>query len=33
VFAILLGILTLGVLVQAFLGGTFMHGGMNHMNF
>lgn len=32
-FAILLGLLTIGVLVQAFLGGTFMHGGMNHMNF
>ena len=33
IFAVLLGLLTIGVLVQAFLGGTFMHGGMNHMNF
>ncbi|WP_260806987.1 DUF2231 domain-containing protein [Sphingorhabdus sp. SMR4y] len=32
-FAVLLGILTIGVLIQAFLGGTFMHGGINHMNF
>lgn len=32
-FAVMLGLLTIGVLVQAFLGGTFMHGGMNHMNF
>jgi len=32
-FAVLLGLLTIGVLIQAFLGGTFMHGGMNHMNF
>jgi uncharacterized membrane protein len=32
-FGILLGVLTLAVLIQAFLGGTFMHGGMNHMNF
>ena len=32
-FALLLGLLTIGVLVQAFLGGTFMHGGLNHMNF
>ena len=32
-FAILLGLLTIGVLVQGFLGGTFMHGGINHMNF
>jgi uncharacterized membrane protein len=32
-FAVLLGLLTIGVLVQAFLGGTFMHGGINHMNF
>jgi|TARA_R110000772_G_scaffold55938_4_gene127586 uncharacterized membrane protein len=33
IFAGLLGLLTIGVLVQAFLGGTFMHGGLNHMNF
>ncbi|NRD89561.1 hypothetical protein C8024_09055 [Sphingopyxis sp. BSNA05] len=33
IFGILLALLTIGVLVQAFLGGTFMHGGMNHMNF
>lgn len=32
-FAGLLGVLTIGVLLQAFLGGTFMHGGLNHMNF
>lgn len=32
-FAALLGLLTAAVLVQAFLGGTFMHGGLNHMNF
>ena len=32
-FAGLLGLLTIGVLIQAFLGGTFMHGGMNHMDF
>lgn len=32
-FAVLLGLLTIGVLIQAFLGGTFMHGGMNHMYF
>ncbi|ATW05839.1 hypothetical protein CHN51_19160 (plasmid) [Sphingorhabdus sp. YGSMI21] len=33
IFAGLLGLLTIGVLVQAFLGGTFMHGGLSHMNF
>ena len=32
-FAALLGLLTAAVLIQAFLGGTFMHGGLNHMNF
>lgn len=32
-FAALLGLLMIGVLVQAFLGGTFMHGGLRHMNF
>lgn len=32
-FAFLLGLLTISVLAQAFLGGTFMHGGINHMNF
>ncbi len=32
-FALLLGILVIGVLTQAFLGGTFMHGGMHHMDF
>ena len=32
-FAVLLGLLTISVLVQAFLGGTFMHGGISHMNF
>lgn len=33
IFTVLLGLLTIGVLIQAFLGGTFMHGGLNHMNF
>lgn len=32
-FVALLGLLTLAVLVQGFLGGTFMHGGLHHMNF
>lgn len=32
-FAALLGLLTISLLVQAFLGGTFMHGGLSHMNF
>ena len=31
IFAALLGLLALAVLVQGFLGGTFMHGGMRHM--
>lgn len=30
---ILLGVLAAAVAVQAFLGGTFMHGGLSHMNF
>lgn len=33
VFAGLLDLLTIGLLVQAFLGGTIMHGGLKHMNF
>lgn len=32
-FAFLLGVLVIAVVVQAFLGGTFMHGGLRHMNF
>jgi hypothetical protein len=33
VFVALLGALTLAVLIQGFLGGTFMHGGLHHMDF
>ncbi|NBW75769.1 MAG: hypothetical protein EBR34_08215 [Sphingomonadaceae bacterium] len=33
VFAVLLGLLTLAVLIQGFLGGTFMHGGLYHLMF
>ncbi|MEA3262362.1 MAG: DUF2231 domain-containing protein [Pseudomonadota bacterium] len=32
-FVVLLGLLTLAVLIQGFLGGTFMHGGLRHMAF
>lgn len=30
---VLLGLMTLAISVQGFLGGTFMHGGMNHLAF
>ena len=33
VYWILLGLMTVAISVQGFLGGTFMHGGMSHMNF
>lgn len=29
----LLGLMTLAISVQGFLGGTFMHGGLNHLAF
>lgn len=29
----LLGLMTVAIAVQGYLGGTFMHGGMNHMAF
>lgn len=30
---VLLGVLTVAIAIQGFLGGTFMHGGINHMAF
>lgn len=33
VYWALLGMMTLAIAVQGYLGGTFMHGGMNHMAF
>lgn len=30
---VLLGLMTLAISVQGFLGGTFMHGGLNHLAF
>lgn len=33
IFVALLGALTVAVLIQGFLGGTFMHGGLHHMDF
>lgn len=33
IFVALLGLLTLGVVIQGFLGGTFMHGGLYHLAF
>ena len=33
IYWILLGAMTIAIAVQGFLGGTFMHGGMGHMNF
>lgn len=29
----LLGVLTVAIAIQGFLGGTFMHGGIDHMSF
>lgn len=33
VYWALLGLMTLAISVQGFLGGTFMHGGLNHLAF
>ena len=33
IYWILLGAMTIAIAVQGFLGGTFMHGGMGHMDF
>lgn len=33
VYFALLGLMTLAISVQGFLGGTFMHGGLNHLAF
>lgn len=33
VYWIMLGLMTIAIAVQGFLGGTFMHGGMGHMRF
>ena len=30
---VLLGLMTLAISIQGFLGGTFMHGGINHLAF
>jgi uncharacterized membrane protein len=30
---VVLGLMTLAISVQGFLGGTFMHGGINHLAF
>ena len=32
-YLVLLGLMTLAISVQGFLGGTFMHGGLNHLAF
>lgn len=33
VYLILLGLMTLAISVQGFLGGTFVHGGLKHLAF
>lgn len=33
VYWALLGLMTVAIAIQGYLGGTFMHGGMNHMAF
>lgn len=32
-YLVVLGLMTLAISVQGFLGGTFMHGGLNHLAF
>lgn len=33
VYLVLLGLMTLAIAIQGYLGGSFMHGGMRHMAF